>query len=172
MTGTPWLGDREQHAWRAYLRMERDLASVLARRLQAETGLSMADYEVLVNLSEAPRGRLRAFELARAMRWEKSRLSHHLRRMTARSLVGREGCDSDARGAYVTLTRKGRAAIQRAAPVHVADVRRYVLDALAPGQLDALADAAETVVAALAADGQTGDQTPDGGAPGRSCEDA
>jgi DNA-binding MarR family transcriptional regulator len=148
--GTPrWLDDREARAWRGFTRMRTELSARLSRDLAAHSGMSEADYAVLVHLSEAPEGRLRAFELGRALQWEKSRLSHHLTRMGKRGLVCREDCESDARGSFVVLTGAGRAAIEQAAPAHVEDVRRYLVDRLSGEQLEALADIAETVLAGL-----------------------
>jgi DNA-binding MarR family transcriptional regulator len=144
-----WLDEREARAWRGYTRMRVQLDARLARELARHSGLSDPDYSVLVNLSEAPQGRLRAFELGRALQWEKSRLSHHLKRMGKRGLVAREDCESDARGSFVVITPEGRAAIEAAAPAHVEDVRRHLIDVLDDHQLDALAGIAETVLANL-----------------------
>lgn len=151
--GRRWLTGREQRAWRAFLRAHALLLAHLNRQLQADSGLSLSDYEVLVNLSEAPERRLRVFELGAALQWEKSRVSHHLTRMEQRGLVAREECASDARGAYVVLTEKGREAIRGAAPRHVEEVRRWFLEPLSPEQLDGVADAAEAIVARLESDG-------------------
>jgi DNA-binding MarR family transcriptional regulator len=144
-----WLTEPEQRAWRGLLAMQARMEARLRRSLQEHAGLSDADYGVLVNLSEAPRGRLRPFELGRALEWEKSRLSHQLRRMEARGLLERSACDSDGRGSVVVLTRKGRAAIEAAAPRHAADVRRWFVDPLTPRQLDALTEITDAVLARL-----------------------
>jgi DNA-binding MarR family transcriptional regulator len=104
---------------------------------------------VLVQLSEAPGGRLRPFQLGQALDWEQSRLSHLLSRMTRRGFVAREGCPGDGRGALVALTAAGRAAIESAAPGHVAAVRTLVFDALGPAQTKAFGRAFETILAAL-----------------------
>ena len=149
MTSPTWLSDHEQEVWRSILAMHMQLDGRLRRSLLQRTGLSDADYAVLVNLSEAPEGRMRAFELGRSLAWEKSRLSHQLRRMQGRGLVERDECDTDRRGSFVVLTGAGRAAIEAAAPHHVADVRRWFLDALSPAQLDALLDVTSTVLAHL-----------------------
>jgi DNA-binding MarR family transcriptional regulator len=149
MAGTRWLSDREQRAWRGFLTAYARVEARLRRSLQQNAGLSDADYAVLVNVSEAPHGRLRIFQLGAALDWEKSRLSHQLRRMEARGLVTREGCDTDRRGAEVVLTRAGRSAIRCAAPQHVEDVRRWFLAPLSRAQLDALTDITETVLAHL-----------------------
>jgi DNA-binding MarR family transcriptional regulator len=135
---TRWLTDDEQAAWRGLLQMTSRLNARLNRQLQDEHGLSLADYEVLVPLSEAPDGRLRVFEIADALSWEQSRLSHHLARMQRRGLVERQECPTDRRGAFAVLTDAGRAAITAAAPGHADLVRRLVFDQLAPEQVAAL----------------------------------
>jgi DNA-binding MarR family transcriptional regulator len=150
---TRWLSEDEQRAWRGLLRMTAQLDAHLGRRLTECSGLSIADYDVLVPLSEAPDGRLRMFEIAQALNWEQSRLSHHLSRMSRRGLVSREHCDSDRRGAYVVLTDAGRQAIERAAPAHVAEVRRMVFDGLSAAQLEALSGVTSSVLGRLAAAG-------------------
>src|SRR5689334_3923897 len=103
--------------------LQADLAQYTERQLRVRNGLSKADYEVLVLLSEAPHGRLRAFEIGRALWWEKSRLSQHLTRMESRGLVSRKRCETDQRGQFVGLTPRGREVIAAAAGPHVADVR-------------------------------------------------
>ena len=138
VTMNRWLTEQEQQAWRGLLRMTSQLNARMNRQLQDEYGISLADYDVLVVLSEAPAGRLRVFEIADALAWEQSRVSHQLARMQRRGLVAREECATDARGAFVVLTEAGRAAIERAEPAHVETVRRLVFDGLSPGQLAAL----------------------------------
>jgi len=128
------------------------LAAALNRQLLRDSALSTADYEVLVVLSETPSGVLRAGELGRATGWEKSRLSHHLKRMVARGLVERRGCVTDGRGLMVAITSHGLSTIEKAAPGHVGAVREYVIDLLTPAQLEVLAEVGEAVGARLAAE--------------------
>jgi DNA-binding MarR family transcriptional regulator len=149
MTTPRWLTPQEARAWRGYTRMRVRLQAQLDRDLARHSGLSDPDYSVLVHLSEAPDGRVRPYQLSEALQWEKSRLSHQLTRMTRRGLVAREECPTDARGAFVVLTAAGRRAIEAAAPAHVEDVRRYLIDVLDPDQLATLADISETVLAHL-----------------------
>lgn len=130
--------------------MQGQLGRRLGRELQRGSGLSSADYEVLVNLSEAPGHRLRAYELGRALQWEKSRISHHLTRMQGRGLIERKSCPTDGRGAFVTLTETGLRGIEEAAPEHVEAVRRYFIEAMDPGQLDDFATICESVSGRLA----------------------
>jgi DNA-binding MarR family transcriptional regulator len=149
-----WLSDDEQRAWRAFLQMSARLDATLNRELQQTSGLSLADYEVLVLLSEAPDGRLRIYRLADDLQWEQSRLSHHLARMQRRGLVTREECTTDRRGAFVVLTPAGRTAIEQAAPAHVGAVRRLVFDGLTPDQVGALESVARLVITRLEDDDQ------------------
>jgi DNA-binding MarR family transcriptional regulator len=130
-----WLTDDEQRAWRGLLQMTSRLDARLNRELQQTSGLSLADYDVLVLLTEAPDGRIRVFELVADLHWEQSRLSHHIARMQRRGLVGREECSTDRRGAFVVLTDIGREAIEKAAPGHAATVRRLVFDGLSEEQV-------------------------------------
>lgn len=148
-TATKWLDEREERAWRALQTMQMRLDGELARRLASDSELSYPDYVVLVALTDRPGDRMRLFELAEALSWEKSRLSHHIARMARRGLVAKETCDADRRGAYVVATESGRREIEAAAPGHVAAVRRLFVDQLTPDQLDAVADAAQAVLAAL-----------------------
>ncbi|MBK1787700.1 MarR family winged helix-turn-helix transcriptional regulator [Prauserella cavernicola] len=146
---TRWLDDTEQRAWRGYLDMNAELTARLHRRLQADSGLSLADFDVLVKLTDQPQPRLRAGELAEALQWEKSRLSHHLARMQKRGLVARQDCPDDGRGAFVVLTDQGRAAIDQAAPAHVETVRDLVFDQLTTEEVAALTSITDRVRARL-----------------------
>lgn len=146
MDSPRWLDADEQRAWRAYLRMQGRLTARLNRQLQADSGLSLADYEVLVHLTDRQEGRLRPFELQRDLQWEQSRLSHHLTRMERRGLVTREECEEDGRGAFVVISEEGRRAIRAAAPGHVETVRRLFFDGLTRRQVAALERLAEDVL--------------------------
>jgi DNA-binding MarR family transcriptional regulator len=141
-----WLTEDEQRAWRGLLRMTSQLNARMNRQLQDDDVISLADYDVLVLLSEIPQGRLRVFEMADALAWEQSRVSHQLARMQRRGLVAREECPTDARGAFVVLTEAGRAAIERAAPAHVEMVRQLVFDGLSRDQLSALTAVSDRVL--------------------------
>ena len=147
---TRWLTPDEDRAWRAWLAMNERLRAQVARDLLVDSGLSDADYMVLVHLSEADAERMRMNDLAARLNWSKSRLSHQLARMQARGLVERAECPSDARGAFAVLGPAGLAEIERAAPRHVASVRRHLIDVLDAEQLAQLAAIAERVVEHLA----------------------
>ena len=108
----------------------------------------MSDYEVLVLLSEAPGGRLRMATLAEGLRWDRSRLSHHIRRMETRGVVARTDCPEDGRGSFVGITPAGRTTIEAAAPGHVRAVRELFIDALGEDGLTKLGEALATLATA------------------------
>jgi DNA-binding MarR family transcriptional regulator len=149
MTTPRWLDEREQRAWRGYTQLHRRLNKVLGQQLTRDSGLSAADYELLVPLSEATDGQLRARDLARTVDWEKSRLSHHLKRMEQRGLVGRVECPTDARGAFLVLTDAGRRAIEGAAPQHVETVRVNFIDLLSEAEIEVVTALSERLLARL-----------------------
>jgi DNA-binding MarR family transcriptional regulator len=148
MTGA-WLSDDEQRTWRTYLQMSSLLPAALNRELQQDSGLTLPEYEVLVQLSEAAQRRLRPFQICAALNWEQSRLSHQLTRMERRGLVSRRECSADGRGAFIELTPAGADAIGAAAARHVAAVRRLVFDRLSDAQRASFAEVCAAVVTAL-----------------------
>lgn len=146
---TAWLSPAQQRAWRALLGMNTHLHARLARSLQDSSDLSYADFAVLVQLTEAPDGRARISELADLLQWERSRLSHHLKRMEARAHIERSSCPEDGRGQYVSVTPIGRAAIEQAAPPHVELVRSLVFDGMSEAEVQVLTEICERVLAHL-----------------------
>ncbi|MEU7479668.1 MarR family transcriptional regulator [Lentzea sp. NPDC042327] len=146
---TRWLEPEQQLAWRAYVRMQGELNAHLSRQMSADSDISMADFAVLVQLTDTPDERVRVLELARSLNWEKSRISHHLGRMVKRGLVAREGCASDGRGSYVVLTQQGRAAIEAAAPRHAETVHHLVFDLLGDEEVAALRSISEKIFTRL-----------------------
>lgn len=116
--------------WRDFVEMGDRLRSELAARLQAQSGLSTGDYTVLLALSEAQGRRLRSSDLADHVRWERSRLSHHLGRMEARGLIARERCLTDSRGAEIVLTEHGASQFRRASAPHLKAVQELFVEAL------------------------------------------
>ncbi|WP_431231632.1 MarR family winged helix-turn-helix transcriptional regulator [Mycolicibacterium psychrotolerans] len=140
-----WLSPREDRAWRAFIHSHHQLVVHLNRGLQ-ESGLSGADYEILAVLSSTDGDRMPAHELGSVLSWEKSRLSHQLRRMQSDGLIRREPNPDDARSIMVRLSPAGRAAIEKAAPEHVADVRRNFIDLFSSAELDMLAALNERIL--------------------------
>lgn len=142
-----WLSEEEQQTWQSYILMRQRLDAVLAAGL-GEHGLSMPDYELLVPLSAAPGGCLRAKELAAQVCWDKSRLSKQLARMATRGLVDRVPAEDDARGIVVSLTEAGRQVLREAAPEHVELVRELFVDRMTDAESMAVRSLAGKVIAA------------------------
>lgn len=115
-------------------------------------GLSGADYEVLAVLSAHDGDRMPARDLGKALNWEKSRLAHQIRRMQTDGLISRERNPDDARSTMVRLLPAGRAAIEKAAPGHVEEVRRNFIALMPPAGLDMLAALNERILHNLAKD--------------------
>ena len=139
--------DKTATAWNNYQRMRVRLSGRLNRELSRETGLSEADYDILAHLSSAPDESVRALALRCGLEWEKSRLSHQIRRMEQRGLLVREECLEDNRGTVIRISNEGRKLAELGKRHHEEAVKRYVLDVLTPGQLDALGTIAETILA-------------------------
>lgn len=140
-----WLNPHEDRAWRAFLHAPHRLVVHLNRGLQ-ESGLSGADYEILAVLSAHDGDRIPAHELCTTLGWEKSRLSHQVRRMQKDGLISREPNPDDARSTMVCLLPTGRAAAEKAAPGHVEDVRKNFIDLFTAAELDMLASLNERVL--------------------------
>lgn len=138
------LTQDELTIWRSLLDTTTDLRRLLSSEMQ-ESDVSPGDYAVLLALTEADGHVLRSSQLADAIDWERSRLSHHIGRMQRRGLVSREDAPGDSRGALVRITADGTGALQRAAGPHLRAVKRYFADALTADQLAGLADVLATV---------------------------
>ena len=133
-----WLNPREMKAWRSYIIASRHLLDALDSDLDGHD-LSMADYEVLAQLSDAPDRRMRMSELAEIAMLSKSRLSHRMKVMEKAGWVRREVCDDDKRGSFAVMTEKGWRAIVKAAPDHVKSVRSRFVDNLTSKDQEELA---------------------------------
>jgi DNA-binding MarR family transcriptional regulator len=160
-----WLDPREDRAWRAFMHAHHQLGIRLQRHLMRDCGLTLPDYEVLAVLSGHPAGRMPAQELCGLLQWEKSRLSHQVRRMEHLGLIAREPNPADARSVVIRLPLAGQRAIEDAAPRHVHDVRRHFIDLLTPAELDTLTAVHERVLRHLVEEPFPEESAPDGAAP-------
>lgn len=152
---TNWLSTEEQSAWRAWLDASRLLNERLSRELIEQHGISMADYEILVQLSESPDQRMRMNELAKRTLASRSRLSHQCDRMEKKGFLFREPCTDDGRGFWAVLTKEGLNKIVTAAPDHVDGVRRHLVNLLSHQDFLDLGTACRTVVDHLDSDGES-----------------
>ena len=136
------LTSRERRLWHAWLQISEAVTSQVARDLAEASGLSAADYGILVRLIEIGNGRLRQRELAAALKWDKSRISHQLTRMQERKLLTRS--KTALEGSQVAITRFGRDALERARPTHARAVRRHLIERLTPEQAATILTLANT----------------------------
>jgi DNA-binding MarR family transcriptional regulator len=139
-------------AWRALLETHAAVTELLARELVAERGLPLSRYDVLLNLAEAPGGRLRMQELSESVLLSKSGLSRLVDRMEEAGLVRRERCEDDRRGWFTVLTEQGRSALRRAAPIHLRGIQEHFARHLDDEEARVLATALARVSAAARAE--------------------
>ncbi len=149
MDASVTVDNLEAAAWNGFQRMAVGMATRLNRRLSSESGISLSDYEVLSSLADAETGTLRAFELGADLQWEKSRLSHHLKRMENRGLVSRRVCDSDGRGLWVSITEKGQTVYDDASQAHRDLVNTLMIGRLDRDQLATLAVISDIVLVGM-----------------------
>jgi len=157
-TTTRWLSEREQAAWRSFVQACESVFAATDAQLIRDSGLPHGYYEILVHLSEAPGRALRMTQLATASAYSKSRLSHAVARLEERGWVERRNCPTDRRGQIAQLTDEGFAALAAAAPGHVEQVRRSLIDVLAPDQIEHLREISAAIIAAGSGGSQACDE--------------
>lgn len=133
------VGALELEAWVGLLQTHHRLVLELDAELERAHGLTIGEYEVLLQLSHAPGARLRMSELAEAVLLTKSGLTRLVDRLEGRGLVERAKCPSDLRGFHAVLTDEGLELLREAAPTHLSGVRRLFLDRLEPGDAERFA---------------------------------
>ena len=131
------------------MRVRLRLTYEMNRQLQADSSLSLPDYDVLNALRYAPRGETQITELAARIGWERSRLSHHLRRLASRGLVELREAASDRRATEITLTESGWDEITSASYGHAELVRNLFFDGVPDDLLEPLTVALESVYGRL-----------------------
>ncbi len=154
-TTTRWLNAEEQRIWRLFIQACQSVFAATDTQLIRDSGIPHGYYEILVHLSEAPDQALRMTQLAHASTYSKSRLSHAVARLEERGWVVRRECPTDRRGQVAQLTADGFAALAAAAPGHVGQVRKSLIDALSPEQMRQLGEITASIIAAGAGSDST-----------------
>jgi len=144
-TDTPWLDQDQQRVWRAFLGGVTVLLDQLDRDLRSKHDLSMAEYEILVRLSEADDRSIRMAELAAAVAHSRSRVTHTIARLERDGIVERFQCSSDGRGVTARLTDHGYGVLEQAAHTHVRGVHDYLVAQGDPDDFAALGRVMESV---------------------------
>lgn len=134
--------------WRSYLLAKTHIDDYLEASLR-DFGISLAEYELLVRLSEAENQTIRMGELAASVGHSRSRLTHTVKRMERAGWIRREACDSDGRGVQAILTEDGFELLRQAAPRHVDSVRQVFVDAIDPEDYLALGRAMQACLAVV-----------------------
>jgi DNA-binding MarR family transcriptional regulator len=135
---SPVPTSEELAAWRAFLRAHAYISRVLEAELLADQELSLASYDVLVQLAEAPERRLRMTELAAAVLLSRSGVTRLVDRLEKVGLVARCRVASDGRGVAAELTPAGLIRLRNAAPTHLAGVVRHFVARLGADDLLAM----------------------------------
>jgi len=135
-------------AWRAFLEAHAAVLRPLERELEAECGLPLPWYDVLVQLNEAPDKRLRMQSLARAVLLSKSRITRLVDSMEAAGLIRRQPCPKDKRGMEVLLTVAGYERLRAASPVHLRGIAEHFSQHLTAEEAATLRRALARVAAA------------------------
>ena len=146
---TKWLSREQLAAWARLVAVLELLPGVLDSQLRRDADLTNFEYYVLAMLSEAPRRTLRMTQLAAQTNATLPRLSHVVRRLEDRGLVERFPCPEDGRATNARLTSAGWRKVQASAPGHVVNVRKYVIDALTPEQMDQLTAITDAILERL-----------------------
>ena len=142
---TDSLSAVELRAWRGMLRTHAALTKALDADLEAEHGLPLSSYEVLLHLAGADAQHMRMSDLADSVILSRSGLTRLVDRMEREGLLARESCPSDARGSYARLTDAGRAKLDAARRTHLTGVRSRFVDHLSHVELETLGTCWERV---------------------------
>ncbi|MGW4872865.1 MarR family winged helix-turn-helix transcriptional regulator [Streptomyces chartreusis] len=155
MAEPQWLNEEEMCAWQAFVAAGALVNRLLDQQLKDDVGITHLQYEILVRLAAAENREMRMSGLADALLNSKSGLTYQITQLEKAGLVTRRSCPSDVRAVYAVLTDAGRRMLERAAPGHVALVRKLLIDVLTPRQLATVADGLGEVVQRIQ-DGEAG----------------
>ncbi len=132
-------------SWRSFLQAHARVARRLDEELRAEHDLSVAEYDALLNIAEAPGRRIRMRQLADRVVLSKSGVTRLIDRLVADGLVERSACETDARGAEAVLTDAGLRRLRSASRTHLRGIADHFIGVLDPRELEAVGRAMQTV---------------------------
>src|SRR5215212_3470587 len=133
--GTPIADTPGIGAWRSFLHAHARITRRLDEELQAAHGLSLAEYDALLQIAHAPGRRVRMNVLAERVVLSRSGITRLVDRLEADGSVERSACATDARGQEAVLTQAGLDRLRTAATTHLDGVRRLFLDQLDAAEL-------------------------------------
>jgi DNA-binding MarR family transcriptional regulator len=135
--------------WRSFLHAHARLTRRLDEELRAEHGLSLAEYDAMLQLASAPHRRLRMSVLADRVLLSRSGITRLVDRLVADGMVERTACRTDARGAEAALTRAGLGRLRGASRTHLDGVQHYFLDVVDPSDRTVLQRVLDGVIEGL-----------------------
>jgi DNA-binding MarR family transcriptional regulator len=139
-----WLDDEEQATWRALLLATTLLHDRLDDDLQRGFGVAHGEYGILVRLNERG-GQMRMAQIADALAYSRSRVTHTIKRMEKAGWVERFDSPDDGRGVVARITEGGRQLLRDAAPLHVEGVRAHLFDLIGRDDVQVLRRVMDTV---------------------------
>ena len=143
-------------AWTSFLRAHAHVTRELEHKLEAEQDLSLADYDLLYQLTLADGRRLRMSELAERLALSRSGATRLVDRLETAGLVDRQTCATDRRGYWAMITEAGIGRLRAATPTHERAVCQHFIDRIPPAELEQLRRTLERVV-----DEGAGEGSPD-----------
>ncbi|HYO43652.1 MAG TPA: MarR family winged helix-turn-helix transcriptional regulator [Candidatus Limnocylindrales bacterium] len=149
---TPTPDDPRLGAWRSFIQANARLLRRLDDELQASHDLSLAEYDALLQLVNAPDRRLRMSVLAERVLLSRSGITRLVDRLVAAGMVERSACVTDARGAEAALTAKGLDTLRAASRTHLDGVNRYFLGPIGDADRDAIESGCNQVLDELGRD--------------------
>jgi DNA-binding MarR family transcriptional regulator len=149
--GVRWLDADQQRDWRALVMATTLLFDRLDADLSRNHGISLAEYEILVRLSERECHRMRMAQLADGVAHSRSRVTHTVKRLEQAGYVARERAPEDGRGIVCSLTEQGMRLLENTAPTHVCGVREHLVDLVDPDDFEAMGRAMSAVADHLVA---------------------
>lgn len=149
---TPSPDDPRLGAWRSFIHAHARLLRRLDEELQAAHGLSLAEYDALLQLASAPGRRLRMSVLAERVLLSRSGITRLVDRLVASGAVERSACVTDARGAEAALTERGLTRLRAASSTHLDGVQRYFLGLVPDADRDVIERACNDMLDELGRD--------------------
>src|SRR3954447_2273556 len=140
------LSPTELRAWRGLVKAHGCLVKRLDAQLEAEHGVPLSSYEVLVRLSDADGGKLRMHDIAAGVMLSRSGLTRLVDRLERDGLVCRCSCENDARGAYAVITDPGRERLAQARATHRAGIRALFVAHYSDAELEQVAELLERLL--------------------------
>lgn len=143
-----WLTPEQRRAWVTFVLASGSVMDGLDRQLQRDAGITRSHFSILQFVSMAD-GSARMSDVAAALHFSPSRLSHAVARLERDDWLVRQPDPNDGRGQLVTITDEGQRRIERVAPRHIAHVRARIFDHLTDEQVEQLQAISDALLAGI-----------------------